>query len=155
MRNAWFKPRFNLMLVLMPTIFIVIGLVMTFAVHEVLIYTLVGLTIIVVEFLAIGLIMRQRMRDTWESERRLYTNNIVDATNALLEALRKAGYSPVRREQRSFRSWMTYDVGKGLNVTLIPTDRGVAGCVGPVHNENRRDVEALKQLIDTALEPSK
>ncbi len=151
MRNAWSKPPFKLMSFLMPLIVISMGFGMSAVLHEFSMLLLVAIAILVTEYLAISMVMRKRMKDTWDSERRLYTNDVVDATNTLVEALRKAGYDPIKKERKTNRGWMTYDVGKGLNVTLIPTDRGVVGCVGPVTDASRRDVTAIEGLIDAVL----
>jgi len=94
------------------------------------------------------------MRDIWSSEYRVFLAKGAGFSPlpVIEEALRAGGLNPVRREQRHYKNWMTLDVGRALNVTLVPTFAGYVAYVGPVRDDMRRDIDRIERAVDTAME---
>ena len=153
MGPGWFRPSIYMMLTLLPVGYVVLILAYSFVFHGALWLLLVLLALLLSHPAMIWFIKRVRLKDIWASERKLFPAGILDEVPMLIDELRKAGLEPARRERPPDPTWATIDVGKGLNVTLVPFERGVWVCVGPVRYDTRRETEHLERLIDAVLAP--
>ena len=155
MRDGWHNPHFNLAYLALIIALVPLPLEHFWLHNPLTPGLLVACVFFAALFIAPVLLMRWTMRERWNSEYRAFTADTGDAMAVVEDALKKGGYAPVPREQGTLETVWTTDVRGGLNVKFESAGDKVVIYVGPVTDESRRDVTAIKGLIDVALSQTK
>jgi len=104
----------------------------------------------------IAFYLRRDMVDIWHSQRRIIRARAMDLLDPLNVALKDGGFEPVARRSGATlffaEEGTTFDLKDGLNLTLVDAGARTVLFLGPDRDGTRRDVEAVKGIVDTVLD---
>ena len=151
MARTWQRPLYHVMYATPLYVFIIV-VVTSFVVglRSLLVIIALGCLVALMVFIII-IVERRQMGDIWYSPRTFIMARATELLGPLERALQDGHLEPKTRKGL-YPRWTTIDLKGGVNLTLGDIGKRSVIYVGPDLGETRRDVEAVKGVVDAVLD---